>query len=69
MQSLHSIKFIDATGQRYEFERDADDGIFSLVLVPLKRGLHSLVVNGDNEVYHMRPKDIIAVELGRKANG
>lgn len=62
--TLKSIKFIDALGQTFDFELNADEGIYSLVLVTgAKRGFKSLVVNGETEVYHMRPKDIIAIAV------
>lgn len=58
--SIRYIRFVDVTGQVYHFELNADEGIYSLVLVKgPKRGVQSLVINGETEVYHLRPKGII----------
>jgi len=57
--SVSSIQFVDETGQRFWFERDAEDEVFSLVLSPIKKGIHTLFVNGEDETYRLRPEDII----------
>lgn len=58
--SLKSISFVDISGQRYNFELDAEDEIFSLFLLPKnRRGIHALVINGQPEAYFLRPKSII----------
>jgi hypothetical protein len=59
MISLKGIKFIDALGKAFFFELDAEDGIYSLVLLPLRRGVHRLCVNGETEVYFCSPKHIL----------
>lgn len=61
---LKSISFIDIEGQRFNFELDAEDEIFSLFLLPKnRRGVHTLVINGQPEVYFFRPKDILYREV------
>jgi len=59
-QSVTSIDFIDVDGQRFRFELDAEDEIYSLVLGPRRgQGVQRLFVNGDDEVYALRSRGII----------
>ena len=56
--TVKEIKFVDVTGQKYHFALDADDGINSLELGPVNKGVQTLSVNGD-EQYRLRAHDII----------
>ncbi len=59
-QSVKSIDFVDVDGQRFSFELDADDGIYSLVLGPPRaHGILTLFVNGDDEQYKLRAHFIV----------
>ena len=59
-QSVKSIDFVDVDGQRFSFELDADDEIYSLVLGPQRaHGIQTLFVNGDDEQYKLRPQFIV----------
>ncbi len=59
MTSVTRISFVDITGQLFRFELDDRDGIVSLVLGPLKSGVHRLFVNHKDEGYLLYPKGII----------
>ena len=61
-QSVKSIDFVDTDGQRFNFELDADDEIYSLVLGPARgHGIQTLFVNGDDEQYKLRAQFIVDV--------